>query len=78
MKEINTFTAGQYVYNNVAVIKATNKFTQEEREFYIPFKNSEIGDFFENINNFTLYFNDRDFYINSLTIRSNGKNNEIY
>lgn len=78
MKDINLFTAGQYVYNNVAIIKATNKFTQEEKEFYIPFSNSELNDFFENIINFTLYFDDMDFYINSLTIRSNGKDNEIY
>lgn len=78
MKNINLFTAGQFVYSNVAILKATNKFTQEEKEFYIPFKNNEINDFFENINNFTLYFDDRDYYINSLTIRSNGKDNEIF
>ena len=56
MKDINLFTAGQFIYNNVAILKATNKFTQEKKEFYIPFKNSEINDFFDNINNFTLYY----------------------
>ena len=78
MKDINLFTAGQFVYSNVAILKATNKFTQEEKELYIPFHNSELGDFFENLMNFILYFEDNDFDINSLVIRSNGKDNEIF